>query len=1069
MSKREDDFFNKVNSLFQREGLSGSLVVLTSSDIWEKQLSGDVNSTVFLSKRENLPKVENISGIALTDYWEELPEILTELISQKSAPIVYLRVGLEEQEKIQDLLFSKGYIGQKTPSKTNEVASFYHRSRSHKKLFDTEGYWEKRYSEGGNSGSGSRGRLAQFEADFLSEFVDTFGVKSVIEFGCGDGYIAAMASFPKYLGLDISQSVIDTCNQRFAGDETKKFDVYDSESFLEKGDKAELALSLDVIFHLSNESDYESHLRDLFKSAEKYVIIYSNSTSFDQSGFDSSQNYMKFRNFLNDSNQFDEWSLVGSLPNRYPFSVQNPSNTSVSDFFIFSKGGQDAAAIQNLIAQPSENLMKVIGQLRVMDENFFDTQALLKNIETRLTAKNSIADEKQQELERLLAETLQRLSEIKNENRETRQSIVNYKDNQSALEASQQELTELKQLKIELEGSLQDSHKEQQRLNEENLAIGEKLQKARQLYYSLLSSRWTRIGFFLFGWPTKLKNKLKVLPGRLSVSRIRKSQSIKQSSKNNVHPKEFDTEEKIKTDFENKNSNNSWTPPKKEAWELSVRGWTLDFDDKLPKALTVLDEFSESSFRGSINIYNPRPDNWYGLAMKSKPDFILVESAWKGNGGSWQYRVGSYNFPPGRELREMLDWARSESIPTVFWNKEDPVHFEKFLEAAKMVDFVYTSDENMVGAYKRKTSAKSVKSLMFAANPRIHRPASLVARESKIAFAGTWYGERYPKRSSEMHDLLTEASNFDLDIFDRNFGTGRFEFPEKFQKYIRGSKTYEEICLEYRKYRAFLNVNSVDDSPTMFSRRVFELLASGTPVVSTESLGVRRVFGGKVAVVNGAKEASEALERLMNDEEHWRNVSLSGIREVLTNHTYDDRVNQILDDIGISNRSAKTPKVLVVGKFESENQIAETARQLSQQSYRNFDFVAVINQNAKLVMGETTRDFGFLVAEKALRAENLTDYEIVGIVGPENVYGAQYLQDLINARKLEADAVSWSISTNPVTTFQFSESFNIETSIMSRHRFIEQWQQYNLVERVVGSGKSFNIDSNEAVLGSRPS
>ena len=36
----------------------------------------------------------------------------------------------------------------------------------------------------------------------------------------------------------------------------------------------------------------------------------------------------------------------------------------------------------------------------------------------------------------------------------------------------------------------------------------------------------------------------------------------------------------------------------------------------------------------------------------------------------------------------------------------------------------------------------------------------------------------------------------------------------------------------YREYKVFLNVNSVVGSPTMCARRIFEITASGTPVVS---------------------------------------------------------------------------------------------------------------------------------------------------------------------------------------------------------------------------------------------
>src|SRR5579859_8234848 len=54
-------------------------------------------------------------------------------------------------------------------------------------------YWEERYRAGGNSGAGSYGRLAEFKAEVLNGFVHSRGIRSVVEFGCGDGAQLALA------------------------------------------------------------------------------------------------------------------------------------------------------------------------------------------------------------------------------------------------------------------------------------------------------------------------------------------------------------------------------------------------------------------------------------------------------------------------------------------------------------------------------------------------------------------------------------------------------------------------------------------------------------------------------------------------------------------------------------------------------------------------------------------------------------------------------------------------------------------------------------------------------------
>lgn len=62
--------------------------------------------------------------------------------------------------------------------------------------FRTSGdYWEQRYRQAGNSGAGSYGRLAEFKAEVLNEFVARHSIGSVVEFGSGDGNQLTLAKY----------------------------------------------------------------------------------------------------------------------------------------------------------------------------------------------------------------------------------------------------------------------------------------------------------------------------------------------------------------------------------------------------------------------------------------------------------------------------------------------------------------------------------------------------------------------------------------------------------------------------------------------------------------------------------------------------------------------------------------------------------------------------------------------------------------------------------------------------------------------------------------------------------
>jgi SAM-dependent methyltransferase len=141
-------------------------------------------------------------------------------------------------------------------------------------------YWEQRYAQGGTSGAGSYHALAEAKAAFLNDFVRTREVGSIIELGCGDGNQLSLADYPSYIGLDVSRSAVGMSQRRFTGDLTKSFFLYDGTCFTDNARlfTADLAISLDVIYHLTEDAVFEAYLRHLFAAGRRLVVIYSTNT-----------------------------------------------------------------------------------------------------------------------------------------------------------------------------------------------------------------------------------------------------------------------------------------------------------------------------------------------------------------------------------------------------------------------------------------------------------------------------------------------------------------------------------------------------------------------------------------------------------------------------------------------------------------------------------------------------------------------------------------------------------------------------------------------------------------------
>ena len=99
-----------------------------------------------------------------------------------------------------------------------------------------------------------------------------------------------------------------------------------------KENKADLALSLEVVYHLVEDEIYLTYLKHLFGSARKYVIFYSSDR--DEPG-EFYERHIRHRNITkNIAAQFPTWTMSQKIKNKYPLG-EDSGETSFADFFIY--------------------------------------------------------------------------------------------------------------------------------------------------------------------------------------------------------------------------------------------------------------------------------------------------------------------------------------------------------------------------------------------------------------------------------------------------------------------------------------------------------------------------------------------------------------------------------------------------------------------------------------------------------------------------------------------------------------------------------------------------------------
>lgn len=412
------------------------------------------------------------------------------------------------------------------------------------------------------------------------------------------------------------------------------------------------------------------------------------------------------------------------------------------------------------------------------------------------------------------------------------------------------------------------------------------------------------------------------------------------------------------------------------------------------KIAAILDEFTMECFRHEVQLTTLTPNDWESELETSQPDMLFVESCWFGNDNQWGGLIYNYTSNGPNKMSELIKviaYCRSMGVPTVFWAKEDPVHYKRFAPTAKLFDYVYTSDVNMVQAYKNDFGIDA-EALSFFCQPRVHNPVPVIKRNNKAAFAGSYYSDKI-ERCEDFHSILKglDQAGINYDIYDRCLerGVEHLQYPEYLQKCIVGYLEPSEMWKAYKGYRYTINLNTVKHSPTMFARRVYESLASGTPVISNYSEGVVTQFGGIVCASDRQKDMVDFLFRLQDPFE-YQVISERGVRETLGRHTLADRLEQVCERLSIRVKT-HLPIVNAIYTASTEAEVEQARSNFKKQGYHRKRLVVTLQNSSILYpyLNKNTNEEVFRVLTQFAKAPEGLEVNME----LEGAYPETYLED----------------------------------------------------------------------------
>ncbi|MBA1239559.1 glycosyltransferase, partial [Pseudomonas kunmingensis] len=434
------------------------------------------------------------------------------------------------------------------------------------------------------------------------------------------------------------------------------------------------------------------------------------------------------------------------------------------------------------------------------------------------------------------------------------------------------------------------------------------------------------------------------------------------------------------------------------------------------KIACIMDDFTFGSYQPEAQLQQLTPTAWQAELEDFQPELLFIESAWRGKDELWGSKVG-HN---ASELQQIVRWCKTRGTPTMFWNKEDPVHFETFLTTAKQFDFVFTTDMDCIHRYKAALGHDRVYFLPFACQPSVHNPIELYERKDAFCFAGAYYA-RYPERTRDLGNFVAKLPEFrPVEIYDRNYGKNdpNYQFPAEYQPFIVGTLPFSEIDRAYKGYRYAINLNSIKQSQTMFARRVYELLGCNTVTVSNYSRGVRLMFGDLVITTDSGEEMVRRLQALAGNEESSGKLRLAALRKVMLEHTYEQRLNYIVAKVSGTPVSNPLPKVAVLAYARTEEELQAILASFQRQAHTASSLYLLLGRKVQQPTINAPRVHFF-------RRKDIDGKRIAEVIGgapmlagmvAEDYYGPNYLLDMaIATRYSSANAFG------KVTRYQWGE------------------------------------------------
>ncbi len=238
-------------------------------------------------------------------------------------------------------------------------------------------------------------------------------------------------------------------------------------------------------------------------------------------------------------------------------------------------------------------------------------------------------------------------------------------------------------------------------------------------------------------------------------------------------------------------------------------------------------------------------------------------------------------------LRGLSKYKPKKQHFNIIWNISHPDEIE--MEEYNEYDHVFIASEFWTQKIMETVNVP-VDTLLQCTDPELFYPDPSNEYKTELLFVGN--SRKIFRRI--IKDLL--PTNKDLSVYGTNWG----RFIRK--KYIKGDHIPNtELHKAYSSCKILLNDHWDDMRENGFiSNRIFDGFASGAFIISDNIQGAEDLFRQALITYDNADELNSQIENYLNNEKERIKKSKEGHNIVVNQHTYQNRVERVLEIINLN-------------------------------------------------------------------------------------------------------------------------------------------------------------------------